>query len=98
MAGVAENLALGVDVAEGHRLELERTEPPCEGVLLVDGQELAREDQQGVFEPRLVQRLERGFADGAQLDAGDYCAESGVQRVRCRTGRWPWFGIPFSAR
>ncbi len=65
----------------GAHLELERPEALGEGDLLVLLQELAGKDQQGVFEPGVVQGLPGGLVELGQPDPGDDRAEGRVERL-----------------
>ena len=73
--------AVLADVADRAHLELERAEALGEGDLLVLLEELAREDQQGVFEPGGVEGLPGRLVELGQADAGDHCPERGVDRL-----------------
>ena len=72
--------AVGADVADRGDVELQRPEAPGEGDLLLAGQMLAGEDQQGVVEPGAVERGEGRLVELGELQAGDDRAEAGVQR------------------
>jgi hypothetical protein len=57
VTGIGVDLAVAAEVGDRRGLELERAEAAGEVVLLVTVDELAREDEQGVLEPRRVQLL-----------------------------------------
>src|SRR6185437_12272559 len=59
----------------------ERPEALREGDLLVLLEELAREDQQGVFQPGGVQGLPGRLVDLGQAEVGDHRPERGVDRL-----------------
>ena len=79
--------AVRLDVAECRHLELERAQALGEGNLFCVGEELAREDEQGVVEPRLPELGQRSVVDSGELHAGDHRAECGVDRLNSEIGR-----------
>lgn len=70
---------VGAHVGDRREVELQGPEPAGEGDLLLGRQMLAREDQERVVEPGLVEHGEVGVGEGGEPQAGDHRAEGGGQ-------------------
>ena len=72
--------AVLLDVADRRHLELERPEALGEGDLLLAREMLVGKDQQRMFQPGGVERVEGLVVDLGNAKAGDNRAEGGVDR------------------